>query len=70
LAASRRLSPLFKLAFLTLLGLTLAFFAAGITYSVFIPNPTESQSEAADQLFQAATYTLTALVGLFAGKVA
>jgi hypothetical protein len=50
--------------------LTVAFFAAGVTYSVFIPNPTESQSEAADNLFQAASYTLTALVGLFAGKVA
>jgi hypothetical protein len=52
-AASRRLSPLFKLAFFTLLGLTLVFFAA-----------------AANHLFQEASYTLTALVGLFAGKVA
>jgi hypothetical protein len=45
-------------------------FAAGVGYSIFIPNPTKSQTDVESHLFQAGTYTLTGLVGLFAGKIA
>ena len=52
--ADRRVSPLFKVAFSTIL----------------IPNPTESQSTAEAELFQIASYNVTALGGLFTGRVA
>jgi hypothetical protein len=64
------LNQLFKLAFGTLLILTVVLFATGVAYSVLIPNPTTSQAEAESNLFQSASYTLTALVGLFLGRVA
>lgn len=66
----RTLSPFFKLAFFTLLGLTLLFIASAVGFSVFIPNPTESQSASGENLWKAGTYTLTGLVGLMVGKVA
>jgi hypothetical protein len=65
-----QLSPLFKLAFVTLLLLTVATFGVGVAYSIYVPNPTKSQSTAEAKLFQAASYGLTALVGLFTGKAA
>ena len=65
-----QLSPLFKLAVFTLLLLTVATFGVGVAYSIYIPNPTKSQSTAEAKLFQAASYGLTALVGLFTGKAA
>lgn len=55
--AARRLSPLFKLAFFTLLGLTLLLIAAGVAYSIFIPNPTKSQTNVENHLFGIATLT-------------
>lgn len=63
-------SPLFKLAFSTLLILTVLLFAGAVAYSVFIPNPTKTQTDAEHNLFQAASYTLTALVGRLLGRVA
>ena len=50
--------------------LTVATFAVGVAYSIYIPNPTASQSTAEAKLFQAASYGLTALVGLLTGKAA
>jgi len=50
--------------------LTVATFAVGVAYSIYIPNPTASQSTAEAKLFRAASYGLTALVGLFTGKAA
>ncbi|HEX6700402.1 MAG TPA: hypothetical protein VF101_06680 [Gaiellaceae bacterium] len=70
MSAGRSLSPLFKLALCTLLLTTVATFAAAVAYSIYIPNPTKSQSDAEAKLFQAASYSLTALVGLFTGRVA
>jgi hypothetical protein len=69
-AGRRPLNHLFKLAFGTLLILTVLMFATGVAYSVLIPNPTKSQASAESKLFQSASYTLTALVGLFLGRVA
>jgi hypothetical protein len=66
----RRLSPLFKVAFSTLLALALLTLAAAVAYTILIPNPTESQSTAEAKLFQIASYSLTALGGLFTGRVA
>jgi hypothetical protein len=68
--ADRRISPIFKVAFSTLLALTLLTLAAAVAYTILIPNPTESQSTAEAKLFQIASYSLTALGGLFTGRVA
>ena len=68
--ATRRLSPLFKLAFFTLLGLTILAFGGAVLYSILIPDPTTSQADVETKLFEAGTYTVTALAGLFGGKVA
>ena len=68
--ADRRLSPVFKVAFSTLLALALLTLAAAVAYTIFIPNPTESQSTAEAKLFQIASYSFTALGGLFTGRVA
>jgi uncharacterized protein YpmS len=70
MAAQRRVSPTFKLAFFTLLGLTLLFFGAAVVFSILVPNPTESQESTDAALLKAGTYSLTALGALFAGKVA
>ena len=66
---SRRLSPLFKLAFFTLLGFTLVCGGLAVGLSIEIANPTASQSSAENWLFGAAGSTLSALIGLFVGKV-
>jgi hypothetical protein len=68
--ANRSLSPVFKVAFSTLLALTLLTLAAAVAYTIFIPNPTESQSTAEAKLFQIASYGFTALGGLFTTRVA
>jgi hypothetical protein len=68
--ADRRISPIFKVAFSTLLALTLLTLAAAVAYTILIPNPTESQSTAEGKLFQIASYSLTALGGLFTGRIA
>lgn len=67
---SRRLTPFFKLAFFTLLGLTILLFGGGVLFSISVPKPTTSQVSAQNQLFHAGYFALTALVGLFVGKVA
>ena len=67
---SRELSPTFKIAFLALLGLTMLFVVLALGMSVGIAEPTESQSTAESWLFGAATSSLTAMIGLFGGKVA
>jgi hypothetical protein len=58
------------LAFFTLLGLTILLIGASVAFSVFIPNPTKTQTGTENDLFHAGTYTLTALVGLLTGKIA
>jgi hypothetical protein len=63
-------SPLFKVALSTLSALTLLVLAAAVAYTIFIPNPTESQAAAEAKLFQITSYGFTALAGLFTGKVA
>ena len=68
--ATRGLSTLFKVAFSTLLALTLLTLAAAVAYTILIPNPTESQSTAEAKLFHIASYGFTALGGLFTGRVA
>ena len=68
--ADRRVSPLFKVGFSTLLALALLTVAAAVGYTILIPNPTESQSTAEAELFQIASYSFTALGGLFTGRVA
>jgi hypothetical protein len=66
---ARELSPAFKLAVFVLLGLTVVFFALAVGFSIGLAHPTASQSSAESWLFGAASSTLSALVGLFAGKV-
>lgn len=63
------LSALFKVAFFTLLGLTIFFAALAVFFTLMVADPTKSQSTAESWLFGAATSTLSALIGLFAGKV-
>jgi hypothetical protein len=66
---SRRVTPAFRLVVFILLALVLLFFIAAVGLSMGIANPTKSQSNAEAKLFGAATYTLTALLSVFAGKV-
>ncbi len=65
----RTISSAFKLAVIILLILTVIFFGLAVGLSVGIASPTKSQSSAEGWLFGAASSTLAALFGLFAGKV-
>ena len=67
---ARQVTPFFRWAFFTLLGLTIAFLGFGVALSIAIPNPTETQASAIDTLMKAGGLTLPALIGLFVGKVA
>jgi hypothetical protein len=69
-AIGRSLSPVFKVAVFVMLGLTVAFFVVAVFLSFLFPNPTMSESAAVTWLFGAASSSLTALLGLFAGKLA
>ena len=53
-----------------MLGLTVAFFVFAVFLAFLVPNPTMSESSADNVLFGAGTSSLTALLGLFAGKLA
>jgi len=68
-AVARSLSPVFKTAVFVMLGLTVAFFVIAVILSFAVPNPTMSESSAEAWLFGAASSSLAALLGLFAGKV-
>ena len=64
------ITPAFKIAFFVLLVLTVVFAVVAVGLSVAIAEPTESQSSAETWLFGSATATLSAMLGLFGGKVA
>ena len=53
-----------------MLGLTVVFFILAVVFSIALAHPTDSQSTAETWLFGAASSTLSALLGLFGGKVA
>jgi hypothetical protein len=63
-------STLFKLAFSTLLILTIFFAVLAVIVSLVIADPTKSQRSAENWLFGAASSTLSALIGMLAGRVA
>jgi uncharacterized protein YpmS len=66
---SADLGPIFKLAFLTLLGLTIVFAALALMFALLVAHPSESQSTAESWLFGASSSTLSALIGMLVGKV-
>jgi ABC-type phosphate transport system substrate-binding protein len=68
--AARKLSPFFKLAFFTLLGLTLVFYGFAFGTGIVLADPTKTQDSAINSLTSAGSTTLAALIGLFVGKVA
>jgi hypothetical protein len=53
-----------------LIGLTAIFFALAVVLSFAVPHPTMSESSAVNVLFGAGSSSLSALLGLFAGKLA
>jgi len=57
------------MAVLVLLGLTVVFFGLAVVLSFAVKSPTASESSAVSWLFGAASSSLAALLGLFAGKV-
>lgn len=64
------LSKTFKVAFFTLLGLTIFFVALAVAFAFLVADPTKSQSSMESWLTRGATGTLSALLGLVGGKVA
>lgn len=69
MSSSREITSAFKIAFLALLGLTMVFAVLGVGLSIGIADPTKSQSSAESWLFGASSVTLSAMIGLFGGKV-
>jgi uncharacterized protein YpmS len=67
---SANLGPFFKLAFFTLLGLTIVFVVLALAFAFLVAHPSESQSKAESWMFGAASSTLSALIGMLVGKVA
>ncbi len=64
------LSKGFKVAFFTLLGLTLFFILLAVVMSLLIAEPTKSQSSIEELVNHGGALTLPALLGLLTGRVA